>query len=181
MILETKVVLLFGSVLPPLKHIEKILWQFSRHYFRDQLKEDFNEDNYYDVRVEQQYTGMEPREFNYSFGVYVKKEFSPKFIAIFKALKGNAFLCKDKHEHPTAYISGIKFEGYCYYFDDVDEKIIFLTEYRDEKDEYFSIKQWDAYAKLSPNKRWITVEATKDTDEVLKEWILNILQTAEGV
>jgi hypothetical protein len=74
LILEKKVVLLYGPVLPPIKHIEKVLWQFSRHYFRDKLKEDFNEDNYYDVRVEQQYTGIEPREFNYSLGVNVKKE-----------------------------------------------------------------------------------------------------------
>jgi hypothetical protein len=175
LILEKKVVLLYGSLLPPIKHIEKILWQFSRHYFRDKLKEDFNENNYFDVRVEQQYTGMEPREFSYSLGVYVKKEYLPKFIAIFKALKGNASLCKDIHEHPTAYISGIKFEGYCCYFDDIPEKIIFLVEYCDENDEYFSMEQWDAYAKLPPDKRWITVDVAKDTNKVLKEWILNIL------
>jgi hypothetical protein len=178
-VVEVKVLLLYGSELPPYKHIEKIMWQYSRHYFRDKLNEDFNEDSYYDVRVEEQYTGLNYRESHPSPVVPVKKEFLPKFIAIFNALKGNVCLCQDKHSHPQATVSGKSFEGMCYYLDNIDDKVFFLAEYRDNNNQYFSIEEWDAYAKLPPDKRWIFAQASKDTNDVFEEWIIDILHSVK--
>ncbi|WP_075617395.1 hypothetical protein [Paenisporosarcina indica] len=129
------VLLLYGDRLPPEAHINKIAKYYGKHYQKDRVKECFNENDYFEVRIEERYTGLDGRQEYIPIGVSVRKEYFSKFLKIFKSLKGNHCLCKLNHEHPNAIISGKHFEGSCYYLKDVEKKIMFVEEFTYEKNE----------------------------------------------
>lgn len=148
--METKVVLLYGEALPPFKHIEKIINKYYKYYLSDKDKEGFKEDNYYDIWIEERHTGLDAREERYyTPTVSVKIEFLPKFLNIFRALKGNVSLCKTNHEHPIVQISDVEYEGYCFYLDNGKEKVIFY------------------------DKLWMKVDVNEDTEKALTYLILS--------
>ncbi|MEC2074487.1 hypothetical protein, partial [Metabacillus fastidiosus] len=59
---ERKVLLLYGEILPPFKHIEKIATKYHQYYLRDKEKEGFSEDNYYEIWIDEEYTGLNTRK-----------------------------------------------------------------------------------------------------------------------
>ncbi|MDM5360682.1 CPCC family cysteine-rich protein [Peribacillus sp. ACCC06369] len=145
--MEIKVVLLYGEELTSLKHIEKITNKYYKYYLSDTGKGDFNKEDYYEIWIEERNTGLKVRNRHYTPTVPVKKEFLPKFLNIFRTLKGNMCLCKPKHEHPIVEISGVEYEGDSFYIDDGQEKIVFY------------------------DKHWIKVDVNEDTEKVLTELI----------
>ncbi|MED4402582.1 hypothetical protein ABET41_09705 [Metabacillus fastidiosus] len=164
--MEIKIVLLYGETLPPFKHIEKILNKYHQYYLSDKKKEGFSEDNYYDIWIDERYTGLKARNARYyTPTVPVKKEFLTKFLNIFRALKGNMCLCKQNHEHPIVEVSEIDYEGYCFYLDNETEKILFLEEYRNNEGERFSVGELNWYKQLPGDKRWIQIAASEDTEK----------------
>ncbi|WP_223554260.1 hypothetical protein [Lysinibacillus sphaericus] len=172
----TKVMILYGDVLPPSKHILKILNKYGQYYLRDMNREGFQEDRYCDVRIEEQYTGLTYREPIYACPVIpVKKEYLSKFLNIFKALNGNVSLCKEKHEHPYAWVLGVYYEGYCYYLDNEDKKILFLQEYSDNGKQHFNVKELSWYSRIPKDKRWIQIDVNENTEEVFLQWLENLI------
>ncbi|HZG14923.1 MAG TPA: hypothetical protein VE710_07890 [Candidatus Bathyarchaeia archaeon] len=147
--MESKVLLIYGEVLPPYHHIEKIIKKYYQHYRKDKdMNKEFQDDSYYEVWIEERYTGVcERKKRNYIPTVPVKKEFLARFINIFRALKGNIYLCNTKHEHPIVEIQGTEYEGYCFYLDNGTEKVIFYDTH------------------------WMTVEANEDTEKILRQLI----------
>lgn len=127
------VLLIYGNVLPPKNHILKIVKSYGKQYRNDMTKINFNEDNYYDIRIEERYTGLESREDASNIVVPVKKEFLSKFVNIFNNLVGEICLCKTNHEHPMAIINGKHYEGYSYYLVHEEKQILFVEEYSNEK------------------------------------------------
>jgi hypothetical protein len=91
----------------------------------------------------------------------------------------NLCLCSQNHEHLTATILGVDYEGYCYYLDNNEEKIIFLEEYCEGNKQCLSIKQLNAYSKIHPEERWIFASKDIDTNVVFKEWINSIIKSTE--
>jgi hypothetical protein len=174
--MERKIVLLYGEVLPPFKHIEKIVNKYYKYYLRDKDKEGFIEDNYYEIWIDERHTGLNAREPRYyTPAVPVKKEFLPKFLNIFRALKGNICLCKLNHEHPIAKVSEVEYEGYCFYLDNEKEKVLFLEEYCDEEGESFNVKGLNWYKRIPKDEHWILVAANEDTEKVFLEWLRNLI------
>ncbi|WP_347488507.1 hypothetical protein ABDB91_14990 [Desulfoscipio sp. XC116] len=176
--MQVKVLLLYGSVLPPFKHIDRIIRKYYKYYLNDKRKGDFIEDNYYEIWVEERYTGLSYRKNrNYITVVPVKQEYFSKFMAIFKELNGNVCLCKQNHEHLHVTMAGVDYEGYCFYLDNNEEKIIFLDEYCENEEKWFSVNQLDAYAQIPLDKRWICVKADEDTEVAFKEWVADVLKS----
>lgn len=148
--MEIKVLLYYGEALPPFKHIEKIINKYYKYYLNDKDKEDIKEDYYYEIWIEERYTGLNTRNRQYTLTVPVKKEFLFKLLNIFTKLKGNVSLCKTQHEHPVVHISGKEYEGYCFYLDSGQEKIIFYENY------------------------WIKADVKEDTEKVFAKLISSI-------
>jgi hypothetical protein len=95
------------------------------HYHQDKNNLEFHNEHYYEVIIDTWYTGLEKREVGYLQVTVVKKESLLQFINIFKSLSSNVTLCSENHEHPTASISGMEFEGYCYYLRTYHKKLSF--------------------------------------------------------
>ncbi|WP_342598057.1 hypothetical protein MHB48_10575 [Psychrobacillus sp. FSL H8-0483] len=174
--MATKVVILYGDVLPPFKHIRKILNKYGKYYLRDMNMEDFQEDNYYDVRIEERHTGLTYREPLDAVPVIpVKKEYLSKLLNIFKALNGNVCLCKVNHEHPIAWVQGVAYEGYCFYLDNGEEKVLFLEEYSDNEEQYFNVKELYWYKRIPQDKRWIQIDVNENTEKVFLQWLKDLV------
>ncbi|KAA0955408.1 hypothetical protein FQ087_12360 [Sporosarcina sp. ANT_H38] len=176
--MENKVMLLYGEVLPPFKHIEKILNKYGHYYLRDMNNKDFKEDNYYAVMIEEGHTGLAYREPRYAAPVVpVKKEYLSKFLNIFKALNGNMCLCKINHEHPIVWVRGVKYEGYCYYLDNGGKKVLFMTDYGDDKGQYFAMRELDWYKRIPKDKRWIQIDVNENTEKAFLRWLKDLIPT----
>lgn len=127
--LEELVLLLYGDDIPPHKHINKIANKYIHYFLKDKEKEGFIEDEYVEIRIEERYLGVQTRQWHWPPIVPVKREYLLKFINIFKSFTCHACVCNTNHEHPLVSIDGLDYEGYCYYMQDEDKKIIFLEEY----------------------------------------------------
>ncbi|MGG3799655.1 hypothetical protein [Metabacillus fastidiosus] len=185
--IERKVVLLYGDILSPFKHIEKITIKYHQYYLRDKDKEDFSIDNYYEIWIDERYTGINAREpRDYTPVILVKKEFLSKFLNIFRVLKGNMCLCKLNHEHLISYIDGFEYEGYCFYMKNEEKKILFLEEYGPEdngmsvgfipKKERYSIKTLEWYKSLSEEKKFKILDVNIDTELAFDQWVKEIVK-----
>jgi len=121
--------LIYGDKLPPKKHIEKIMKKYQYYYQIERDNQYFNEADFYNIIIEERYTGIEPRKGLFNSIIPVRKSYLSKFINIFNTLNCNLCLCKENHEHPIAVFHGKEFEGYCYYFYQEEKKIMFLEDY----------------------------------------------------
>ncbi|WP_139489486.1 hypothetical protein [Brevibacillus dissolubilis] len=123
--MKPKVLLIYGDALPPFQHIQKIINTYNKYFLNDR-ENGVSADQYYEIWITVRHTGRSGRkQLDYTPTVPVKIAFLPRFLAIFEALKGTVHLCQTKHEHPTIELSGMEYEGYCYYLDNEKEKIIF--------------------------------------------------------
>ncbi|MFJ7186456.1 hypothetical protein [Lysinibacillus xylanilyticus] len=127
--MEKLVLLMYGDSLPPRKHIHKIADKYIRYFLNEMKNESLNEDEYCKIRIEERYIGLGTRSYGFPPIVPIKYEYLTKFINIFKSLNCNICLCTESHEHPTSYIGGFAYEGYCYYMKDEEKKILFLEDY----------------------------------------------------
>jgi hypothetical protein len=202
--MERIVLLIYGEKVPPTKHIGKIARKYAYYYNQDKNNLDFHNEHYYEVIIDTFYTGIEKREGGYSQVTVVKKEYLSHFISIFKSISSNVALCNENHEHPTATISGMEFEGYCYYLKDVPQKIIFLCACWIEKDsiskeeqyklwieskliknpdwsvfspkvELQELREMDWYKEQAKDKRWLIVGSNKNTNKVFEKWIKGLM------
>lgn len=196
--------LIYGEKIPPTKHIGKIARKYANYYNRNKKKLDFHTEHYYEVRIDTWFTGLEKREGGYSQVTAVKKEYLLQFINIFKSISSNVTLCSENHEHPTALISGLEFEGYCYYLKDVSQKIIFLGACWIEKGrispeeqfklwieskrnknpdwsifspkvEMHELREMDWYKGQTKDKRWLIVRSNKNTNKEFEKWIKGLM------
>lgn len=119
---------MYGDLIPTRKHIHKIADKYIRYYLNDKKKESHNEDEYCEITIEERYIGPGTKG-GYSPVVPIKYEYLTKFINIFKFFNCNICLCTENHEHPTSFIDGLVYEGYCYYMKDEEKKILFLEDY----------------------------------------------------
>lgn len=120
---------MYGDQIPPHKHINKIANKYFRYFLNDKKIEGFNDEEYFEIRIEERYIGLDTRLWQFPPVVSVKYEYLTKFINIFKSFNSNICLCKDNHEHPSTLISGIKYEGYCYHMKYEEKKILFIEDY----------------------------------------------------
>jgi hypothetical protein len=203
--MEKLVLLIYGVRIPPAKHIEKIAKKYGHYYLRDKDRENFDEGDFYEVRIDDRYTGLDKRNGGYSQITAVRKEYLPRFIHIFKSIGSNVALCSEDHEHPTVSISGMEFEGYCYYLKDQSYKIMFLDAcwiekerkksneelYRlwSEKKLDFKNPDWSLFSPKTESydltemewyrahdKRWFIVEANKNTQKAFEKWVKGLVQ-----
>lgn len=175
--MEKKVIVLYGNVLPPYRHIEKIVLHYGRYYERDRCKDDYDENQYDEVWVSFRFTDAVPEGNAYTtLSVPVKKGFLPKFLSIFEALKGSVRLCKINHSHPTIELSGITCEGYCYICSD-GKKLFFMESYCDEEGNEFSIHRLGWYHRVPEEKRWFIASGDKDTNEEFARWAKSLISS----
>lgn len=141
---------MYGDLIPPHKHVNKIADKYIRYFLNDMKKESFTEDEYLEIRIEERYTGNKTRLWKYSPVVPIKHKYLIKFINIFKSFNCNICLCNENHEHPRSLMGGLEYEGYCYYMEDEEKKILFLEDYSYEvEDDGFD---YDViYEKISNN------------------------------
>ena len=144
--MEPLILLMYGDKLPPHKHIKKIVDKYINYYLNDTKKEDFNEDHYVELRIEERYLGLKQREWHDPLIAPIKYEFLSKFKRIFQSFNCTICLCTENHEHTTASIGDLEYEGYCYYMSDVQEKILFIEEYGKQDDD---VEMDVLYEKLS--------------------------------
>ncbi|MEY9977205.1 hypothetical protein ABH968_002151 [Lysinibacillus sp. RC79] len=116
---------MYGDLIPPRKHIHKIADKYIRYFLNEKKNESLNEDEYCEIRIEERYIGLETRLWGFPPTVPIKYEYLTKFINIFKSLNCNICLCMENHEHPTSYIGGLVYEGYCYYMKDEEKRYYF--------------------------------------------------------
>ena len=128
------VLLMYGDLIPPYKHIKRIVDKYIRYFINDKKNEDFNEDEYVEIRIEERHIGLKPREWHYPLITPIKLEYLSKFKSIFQSFNCNICLCTENHEHPTFVTGNIEYEGYCYYLRDDQRKILFLEDYVIEND-----------------------------------------------
>jgi hypothetical protein len=199
--MEKLVLLIYGENVPSSKHIGKIARKYGKYYMRDMKKEDFHEGDYYEVRIDHRYTGLTKRDGGYSQVTAVKREYFLKFINIFKSISSNVSVCSENHEHPSASLSGLEFEGYCYYLKEKSQKIMFLDACWKEieristeelykkldfknpdwslfspKTETYDITEMEWYRAQELDKRWLIVGSNKDTGREFKNWIKGLMQ-----
>ena len=125
--MESLTLLLFGKNIPPQRHLHKLSNKFINIFLKERQKETFNEADYYEIIVEEQYLGNQQRETIYCPVIPVHKDFLYQVEAIYNNLNAEMVLCTMQHEHPIAYIADTMFEGYCYYAKETNEKILFFT------------------------------------------------------
>lgn len=127
--MEKLVLLVYGDLMPPHKHIKRIVDKYIRYFLNDRKKEDFNEDEYVEIRIEERYIGLKTRLWHYPLIAPIKYEYFSKLLGIFRSFNCNICVCSDDHEQPTALVGEIEYEGYCYYMRDEEKKILFLEDY----------------------------------------------------
>lgn len=132
--MEKLVLLMYGDLLPPHQHIKRIVDKYIRYYLNDKKKEDFNEDKYVEIRIEERYLGLKQREWYCPLITPIKYGFLPRFKSIFQSFNCGICLCTENHEHPTLGIGDLEYEGYCYYMRDDKKKILFLEDYGKQDD-----------------------------------------------
>ncbi|MEH7511222.1 hypothetical protein V7146_00450 [Gottfriedia acidiceleris] len=88
--IETKTILLYGEYVTPHNHIKKIINKYDNYYMRDMKKPNFNLEDYYEIHIEERFTGSEIRDYC-PVATSVKKEYFQKLVETFKFLKGNFF------------------------------------------------------------------------------------------
>ena len=147
--MENLVLLMYGDSIPPQKHIHKIIDKYSKYFLNDWEKEDFPEEEYVEITIEERYLGLQTRKSEILPTVPIKYEYLSKFINIFKSFNCDICLCMDNHEHPIASIDDIEYEGYCYYLKDENKKILFLDEYSIENLEMNSSDYYEELIKES--------------------------------
>jgi|GEM_PF-5049295 len=124
--MESLTLLLFGENIPPRRHLHKLSNKFINIFLKERQKETFNEADYYEIIVEEQYLGDQQRETIYCPVIPVHKDFLYQVEAIYNNLNAEMVLCTMQHEHPITYIDDTMFEGYCYYAKETNEKILFF-------------------------------------------------------
>jgi len=170
--IETKILLLYGEYVAPYYHREKIINKYHYYYMRDMKEPNFNLDDYYEVYIEERYTGSKNRNYYPTVGVRVKKIYFQKFIEIFKSLKGNLEICTRNHGHPIAHIKTIMYEGYCYVSD--ENHVFFIESFSINDNEEQSIDNIKWYKQTPENKRYIKVKKNLPFEKVFKQWIMEL-------
>jgi hypothetical protein len=202
--MERIVLLIYGEKVPPTKHIGKMARKYAYYYNQDKNNQDFHSEHYYEVTIDTWYTGLEKREGEYSQVTVVKKEYLLQFIIIFKNISSNVTICSENHEHPFASISGMEFEGYCYYLKDGTQKIIFLSACWIEKSsiskeeqyklwiesklnknpdwsifspkvELQELRELDWYKGQTKDNRWLIIGSNKNTNKEFDRWIKGLM------
>ncbi|MGG3806347.1 hypothetical protein [Metabacillus fastidiosus] len=76
--MEELALLIYGDLLPPHKHITKIANKYITYFLKDEKKEDFMEDVYVQIRIEERYIGLKNRLWQWPPIVPVKAEYLTK-------------------------------------------------------------------------------------------------------
>ncbi|MED3802173.1 hypothetical protein P4562_09550 [Lysinibacillus xylanilyticus] len=135
--MEQLILLLFGEKLPPSRHLHKLSNKFINLFLKEREKESFRESDYYVVYIEEYYFGDEQRKSIFPPAIPVHKDFLHQVQSIYGNLNAEMVLCTMQHEHPIAYIDNIKYEGYCYYAKDSNEKILFFDTDKEPLTKFF--------------------------------------------
>ncbi|WP_166240329.1 hypothetical protein [Paenibacillus turpanensis] len=171
--MEKKIVLLYGSKLPPYKHIEKISQKYWRYYERDQRNGNYEENEFFEVWVSFHFTDSVPEKFTYvTLCIPIRRSFLSKLYSIFEALECNVQLCDFTHSHPTTEVLGITYEGYCYRCSN-GTKLLFINLYCDENGHEDTVFELEWYRKLPEDKRWYIAKKEEDPEKAFEQWVVN--------
>ena len=93
---------------------------------KNRANENFNSDVYFEVTIEEQYTGSEKWDYNYVPVIPVHKNYLNQLVTIYKDLNSQSSLCSN--QHPYVFLNDEQIEGMYYYAKDIDNLKIKATK-----------------------------------------------------
>ena len=124
--MESLTLLIYGTNIPPHKHLHKLGNKFINQFLKVRETEKFNDDEFYEVIVEEESLNGEKRNYIHAPVIPVHKNYLENLLKVYGNINATVTLCTQEHEHPTVYFNEIEFEGYCYYELNSNNKILFF-------------------------------------------------------
>ncbi len=126
--MESLTLLIYGTNIPPHKHLHKLASKFINQFMKVRETADFNDEEYYEVLVEEQSLNSTQRNYITAPIIPIHKNYLQNLLKVYGNLNATVTLCTEQHEHPLVYFNDIEYEGYCYYELNTDNKILFFEE-----------------------------------------------------
>ncbi len=124
--MESLTLLIYGTNIPPHKHLHKLANKFINHFMKVRNTVDFTDKEYYEVIVEEQSLNSAQRNYITAPIIPIHKNYLQNLLNAYGNLNATVTLCTEEHEHPLVYFNDIEYEGYCYYELNTDKKILFF-------------------------------------------------------
>lgn len=118
--------LIYGNKIPSHKHLHKLGIKFINHFMKVRNTVDFNDEEYYEVTIEEQSLNSTERNYITAPILPIHKNYLQNLLNVYGNLNATVTLCTEEHEHPLVYFNDIAYEGYCYYEWDTVIKICFF-------------------------------------------------------
>lgn len=124
--MKSLILLIYGTNIPPHKHLHKLGNKFINHFMKLRSTVDFTDEGYYEVIVEEQSLNSTRRNYITAPIIPIHKNYMQNLLNVYGNLNATVTLCTEEHEHPLVYLNEIEYEGYCYYELNTDKKIMFF-------------------------------------------------------
>lgn len=124
--MESLTLLIYGTNLPPHKHLHKLANKFINQFMKVRQTAGFTDEEYYEVIVEEQSLISDQRNFITAPIIPVHKSYLQNLLKVYGNFNATVVLCTEEHEHPVVYFNDVEYEGYCYYELNTDKKILFF-------------------------------------------------------
>ena len=124
--MESLTLLIYGTNIPPHKHLHKLASKFINQFMKVRKTADFTDKEYFEVIVEEQSLNSTQRNYITAPIIPIHKNYLQNLLKVYGNLNATVTLCTEQHEHPLVYFNDIEYEGYCYYELNTDKKILFF-------------------------------------------------------